>query len=55
MNDTDIKFLTSLIGYIAEYAKSQNYEVDETIDSCIGWLTALRQISTFNNWERRIL
>lgn len=52
MNDMDIEFLTSLIDYIAEYAISQNYEIDDTIVLCAEWLTVLPQIATFNNWRK---
>jgi hypothetical protein len=44
----DKDFIVHLIAEIADYAREQEYNVDETIDTVVDWLVALRKLATFN-------
>lgn len=51
MNEmNDIEFITHIIAEIANYARENNYDVDETIERMSVNLHDILSITTFENW-----
>ena len=48
----DKDFIVHLIAEISEYAREQEYNVDETIDTVVDWIVALRRLATFNEFKK---
>lgn len=48
---SDENFIIEIIGRIAEYARENDYDIDDTIQSVGNWLIALTSISTFGHYK----